>query len=261
MESVVSPLATKTKASRGWGTHAAGERGSVAGGLFGEVSGRERVFAGGEGEERGVELYESCVDGGVLLVACVAGACGGKEAAVVSVVEAEEGPSSRELPGGEALRVFDVHFKAHAFSGLIVAGMIDGALAAGTADLEDEDGPVGPCAGGEEAAVGFGVDEDVVEHGVAGSLIGAGTVVHVDACGKVDPLAVVGGKLKLALGVVDRLVVLSGLDLERSGGRDPDEGEGRQSKSGEKEGKLSFRQGDLWAGVRRRGGESSLHES
>jgi hypothetical protein len=46
--------------------------------------------------------------------------------------------------------------------------------------------------------------------------------------------------LKLALGIVDRLVVLGGVDIERSGGRDPDEGERSQAKGEEKEGRNSF---------------------
>ena len=185
------------------------------------VGGAEGAFGLGDGEEGWIELDEGGIDCGVSGVAGVAGLGGGNHLGGFVVVESEERPFA-----GEAGFVFDMDFDVHV-AGLEVALLIDGAFAFCSSVLEHDHGLVGPGAGFDEGLVGFGVDEDVVEHVVAGHLH-AGGIAHVEAGGQVDPFAVVPGKVELAVGGVDRGWCVRGIALGDGEG----ESEGAEQKGG-----------------------------
>src|SRR4051812_19251018 len=70
-----------------------------------------------------------------------------------------------------------------------------------------------PGSGCEKAPVGFGIDEDVVEHGGRGAHVhGLGRIAHVDAGSEIDPFAVVRGREHIAVFGVRGAYGSGGLD-------------------------------------------------
>src|SRR5579859_665526 len=134
-----------------------------------------------------IKLHECRIDSGVLLVAGVAVFTERDQGRRPGTLKTEERPVALEAPG-----VLDVHLHAHDVAGLELPVLIDGTLAGRDPRLQHQQGPVRPGAAAQELAIGRGLDEHIVKHGMAHH---GGAITHVDPRAQENPLAIVGRKL------------------------------------------------------------------
>ena len=130
--------------------------------------------------------------------------------------------SGNNIPNNCAtLRMLLQDLDAH-HVGLRVAMLIDRRPGFRIADFEHQHCLVGPRSGGEKGLVRRWVDEDVVEHLVAG---GGRAVAHAQARGQVDPLAVVLWEVHLSVRRVAEFRAVSRRNLWRDTGRNKQRGQ------------------------------------
>jgi hypothetical protein len=155
----------------------------------------------------------------VLGVTGVARGGSGRHFCGVAAIETEKGPLALVF---ETRFILYVDFDAHGVAALELSCLIDRAFALRATDFENEHGFVWPRAGFLESLIRLGIHENVVEHVM---VHGHGWVVaHVEAGGEVDPFAVVGGEMQLAVGGVGGLVGARrrGTRAERADNREGD---------------------------------------
>jgi two-component system, LytTR family, sensor kinase len=122
----------------------------------------------------------------------------------LAIAKTKEGPLA-----GKTRLVLDVDLKSHQIGALVIARFIDGPFASSGAYFENQHGFVRPCAGPEERAIVFRLNEYVIEHMVVAAHGSA--VTHVKARSEVHPLAIVFGQAKLTVGGVHRSGGWSGI--------------------------------------------------
>src|SRR5579859_4823194 len=97
--------------------------------------------------------------------------------------------------------ILDVDFDSHGLGGFKLTALVDGAFSLGAAVFLHQNGAVGPGAGGQEALVGGGIDEHIIQH-VMRHLHAAFRIVHVETGAQEYPTSIVGGEDQVPLGGV-----------------------------------------------------------
>src|SRR5438552_1172923 len=103
-------------------------------------------------------------------------------------LEAEERPAPRETPG-----VLGVDLDRGGFALLKGPAAVDRLLPAFLPHFENEDGPIGPRSGFDEAAIGNRIDEHIDERKLA-AVSGRGRIAHPVARAQEDPLTIISGE-------------------------------------------------------------------
>src|SRR5580700_5279228 len=143
-----------------------------------------------------IELDESRIDRGMRGVAGIAARFYRNHGREFLVIESEKCPSA-----AKACRVLYVDFEAHPLGALVIALLVDGALALGHARLQHQQGFVWPCPGLYKSLVRHRIDKDIVEHVMARHLQSR-VVTHIESGSEIDPLAIVLGQLQLAVSCI-----------------------------------------------------------